>query len=107
MPIEINGLNSGRAQQSSDREMKKVSKASTGNSKAAGQGGGGSKSDSVTLTGTAARLKEIEQSLAEQPVVDAERVHNVQTAIKNGEFEIQPDRVADKIIDMETSLDKP
>ncbi|HEB60080.1 MAG TPA: flagellar biosynthesis anti-sigma factor FlgM [Gammaproteobacteria bacterium] len=102
MPIEINGLNSQRTQLSNDRQIRKTGKGSTGSQNAAGAT---ADTDSVTLTDTAARLRTIEKGLAQQPVVDVDRVQAMETSIRNGEYRIEPERVADKIIELEDAMD--
>ena len=63
-------------------------------------------SDSVNLTGTASQLRSLEQQLASLPVVDVQRVDSVKREISNGSFEIDPPRIADKMIQMETAINQ-
>jgi negative regulator of flagellin synthesis FlgM len=58
-------------------------------------------SDSVSLTGTAAQLRQAEAQLASQPVVDAQKVSDVKGQINAGTFEIDPPRIAEKMVQME------
>ncbi len=102
MPIEINGLNSQRTQQGTTRQLRKNDRADAND---AGPAATPTATDAVTLTDTAARLREIEQDLASQPVVDTERVQAVETSIRNGEYRVEPERVADKIIELEDAMD--
>jgi len=60
--------------------------------------------DKVSLTGTAAWLQQIQASLDQIPVVDSVRVENIRNAVNNGTYEVNPDRVADKILKMEAML---
>ncbi len=61
--------------------------------------------DKVSLTRTAARLKDIEQRLASsQAPVDNSRVNQMKSAIDKGEYNVNADRVASKMIDFENSL---
>jgi negative regulator of flagellin synthesis FlgM len=60
--------------------------------------------DTVSLTGTAQHLRSLEHSLASQPVVDTQRVVATRQAIENGSFEIDPSRIASKMISLERSL---
>lgn len=69
-------------------------KASTGNSGA----------DKVSLTGDARKLQDLEHQLESQPVVDSQRVDAVRSAVENGTFEVNPDRIADKILSLEEAL---
>lgn len=60
--------------------------------------------DTVSLTGTAQHLRQLEHSLAQQPVVDAQRVEAVKRAIDNGTYQIDPSRIASKMIDLERAM---
>lgn len=73
-----------------------------GNGKSAGQSP--STTDSVTITPYAAKLHAAERDLKAVPVVDAERVEQLRNAIQNGEYEIDPAKIADKFISLESSL---
>lgn len=61
-------------------------------------------SDRVSLTGQARQLRELETQLASQPVVDSERVAAVRSAVENGTFIVNPERIAEKMISLEQAL---
>jgi len=104
MVNDISGINSGRSQQSGDRQVQSVKK--SGVADKGTSTGGSSAVDKVTLTGTAAKLKEIEDSLADQPMVDSTRVRNMQDSIKAGDYRVNPERVADKMLNFESAFNK-
>lgn len=60
--------------------------------------------DSVNLTGTASHLRALEQQLAAQPVVDTQRVSAIRHEINSGQFTVNPERVADKMIQIESMI---
>jgi len=62
--------------------------------------------DTVNLTGTASQLRSLEQQLANQPVVDAQRVESIKREIANGSYEINSQQVADKMIQIESAINK-
>jgi len=62
--------------------------------------------DTVSLTDTAARLRELENSLAKLPVVDSQRVENLQKAIENGTYEVDARRTAEKLLGFEQALQR-
>ena len=62
--------------------------------------------DTVSLTDTAARLRKLENSLAELPVVDSQRVENIQKSIENGEYKVDAKRVAQKMLGFERELQR-
>ena len=61
-------------------------------------------SDTVRLTGTASQLRGLEQQLAAQPVVDTQRVSAIRHEINSGQFIVNPERVADKMIQIENLI---
>ncbi len=64
----------------------------------------GTSADKVTLTDTAAKLKSLESELSSQPVVDNNKVKNVQTSIQSGTYKMDPERIADKMINFESAF---
>ena len=60
--------------------------------------------DSVSLTDTAARLQKLESTIAELPVVDAQRVDSIRSAIAKGDYQVNPERIADKLLDLDSKL---
>ena len=61
----------------------------------------GVKSDTVELTSGAQLLSRLEKSLATLPDIDASRVDAVKTAIANGDYEIDAEKIADTLIRMD------
>src|SRR5690606_936589 len=58
--------------------------------------GGGSR---IELSPLGAQLAGIEASLADLPVVDAQRVEEIKAAISEGRFKVNPDVIADRLLD--------
>lgn len=61
-------------------------------------------SDKVTLTDTAAKLKSLESELSSQPVVNNGKVKDVQSSIQSGTYKMDPERIADKMINFESAF---
>jgi negative regulator of flagellin synthesis FlgM len=53
----------------------------------------------IDISGTSARLRELEASVANVPVVDSARVDEIKQAIADGRFKVNADRVADSLIE--------
>jgi len=102
MANDISGINSSRTQQAGERSVAGAKKESQGSSSSATS----SSADKVSLTDTAARLKALEHQLSQQPEVDSKRVSSMQDAISNGDYKIDPERIADKMMDFEASFSK-
>lgn len=57
--------------------------------------------DSVSLTDTISVLKQAQEHLASVPIINAEHVSMIADAVNNGNYEIDSEEVADKIIESE------
>jgi negative regulator of flagellin synthesis FlgM len=68
------------------------------------QSGQPSTPDTVTLTDTAAILHKLEAMVHAAPVVDTIRVEEVKLALQSGQFQINPARVAEKMVGFENAL---
>lgn len=66
--------------------------------------GGSNAVDSVSLTDTAARLQKLETTIAELPVVDAQRVEDIRSSIANGEYDVNPERIAEKMLGFDAEV---
>jgi negative regulator of flagellin synthesis FlgM len=60
----------------------------------AGSGGG----ERVQLSPLSAQMQAIESSMADTPVVDSARVAEIRQAIAEGRFKVNPDAVADSLL---------
>ena len=60
--------------------------------------------DSVNITDSARRLFALAQAVQDAPEVDTQRVAALQQAIVSGQYTINPDRVADRLLQMERDL---
>lgn len=60
--------------------------------------------DTVSLTGQATQLQAVESEIAGLPVVDTQRVVEVQKAMEAGDFRIDPARIADKMLNFEAQM---
>ena len=63
--------------------------------------GSGSGGDRLTLSETATRLSDLTRTVSEQPVVDSKRVEQIRQAIQDGSYQVNPERIADRLIAME------
>jgi len=64
----------------------------------------GSGGDRVTLSETATRLSDLTRTVSEQPVVDSNRVEQIRMAIQDGSYQVNPQRIADRLSAMEKVL---
>lgn len=95
----ITGLNAPQAKPTS--EESKVDIARSEATAEQEETGSSSTTDTVSLTDTAANLQSLENTIAELPVVDSQRVEEIRSAISNGEYEVNPANIADKLLELE------
>ncbi|MDT8404496.1 flagellar biosynthesis anti-sigma factor FlgM [Sulfuriflexus sp.] len=106
MAIEITGQN-GNGKILSSRTERPEGNVSRDEATAAQQETGrSSTADTVSLTNTSAQLRSLENTLAELPVVDSQRVESIKQALADGSYEIDAQRIADKLISFESSLSR-
>lgn len=108
MSNDITGIQSGKIQPGSDRVAgsAKGNSASHGSQSVAAPTAAQSSGDKVSLTATAAQLKSLEQELTTQPEIDTKRVEDIQLALTSGEYRIDPDHIASKLIGFEGDFSK-
>jgi flagellar biosynthesis anti-sigma factor FlgM len=64
----------------------------------------GAQRDRVSLTASAERLRQAEESSETYPVMDAKRVETIREKVLNGGYHVNESRVADKLFNFEFSL---
>ena len=102
---DITNINSNRASLNSNQSssVKSRNEAAKQDNKSESSA---NETDRVTLTNTASRLKDIEQQLSTTSSVDNTRVAEVQSAISNGDYNVDADRIADKMLAFEDFMNK-
>jgi negative regulator of flagellin synthesis FlgM len=105
MGIEISG-NSGRPLQEALDAGKTQSNSPTANNSGTARQTATSGSDQINLSNKAAQLQAMEAEISNLPVVDTQRVQDIQRTLSTGSFEIEPARVADKMLSFEAGLGK-
>ncbi|MCG5535726.1 flagellar biosynthesis anti-sigma factor FlgM [Ectothiorhodospira mobilis] len=102
MSIEIKNLNQPQARGAGDaRNTPEAPRGGRGNAGGTAPTGPG---DKVTLTETARRLSDLEQSATAQPEVNSERVEALRQAIAEGRYEVDARAVAEKIMNAERMI---
>lgn len=101
---DITNINSNRSQLSPNQSnsVNGRNEAKQGNQSATPSSMG----DRVTLTNTASRLQSIEQQLNNASSIDGTHVAEVQSAISNGDYNVDADRIADKMLAFEDFMNK-
>lgn len=58
----------------------------------------------VHITDTASQLASLEQSLRDVPAVDSAKVAQLQSAIEQGRYTVNPEHIATQLVQMERAL---
>jgi len=93
MKIEGNGIKTAAAVNGFKPEDKGAS--ARGNARGEGSPTG----STVQLSTLSARMRDIESRLGEAPVVNTARVEEIKQAMAEGRFRVNPEAVADRLID--------
>ena len=102
MPIEFNGIPPSKVPGSADDAKikqtveKPVADQETGEK---------STTDTVSLSDNAVQLGKLDNTAISSPVVDTKRVEEVKQAIKDGTYEVDAEKIADKLIQFESVLE--
>jgi negative regulator of flagellin synthesis FlgM len=104
MAIEISGSGGGHTTVIGESQKQQQVTPQQQNAVTPAAPASGSATDSVNLTGTASQLRTLEQQLASQPVVDTQRVSAIRHEINSGQFSVNPERIADKMIQIESMI---
>lgn len=60
--------------------------------------------DNVSLSNQAKNLKQLEQKLGDYPEMDDDRIEQIRSALANGTYKVDAEKVAQKMLDMDQSI---
>lgn len=101
MSVEINGLAGRNIKSAGDSRQVSSAKSTTGG---AARTAKPSTDDKLSLTGSATRLRELSNRIAQLPVADPAVVAETQRAVATGSFRFQPEVAADALLTQEKEL---
>ncbi len=101
MTIEIGGVPGKSVQDTGDKSNVSAANNNQRAPAAASRSGGG---DKVSLTSTAMQLRELEDRISDLPVVDVQRVSDVQRAMATGTLELSEADAATNLLEIEKSF---
>ena len=101
MSIDINRIPPAKVSGGADDSQLKTAVEPTSTQQ---ESGASSTTDTVSLSDKAIKLGKLENTVVSTPVVDTQRVEQVRQAIKDGAYEVDPARVADKLMQFESLL---
>ena len=101
MSIEINNLAPTAAHKTADETKLNQS---TEQPVAERESGKSSTGDTVSLSDNAVQLGKINSTVTSPPVMDMQRIEALKKAISDGSYEVDPVKVADKLMEFESML---
>ena len=105
MGIEINNASGRTPQDVGESRQSTATRTAETSAKGARAGlGSNNGGDKVALSDQAAQMQALEAQIANLPVVDTQRVQDVQHSMATGAFQIEPAQVADKVLSFEAGL---
>lgn len=99
MVMDIRSLVPGHTKTS----LGKTSRSKSGKSSNDASSSAEESDDSVNLTGHASQIASLVQQMKSSPVLDPDRVSPVKEKVDKGDYEIEYERVANKMLDFEAS----
>lgn len=102
MAIDINGISSPKVHGATDdSQLKKPVEQQAQQAETTAKS---ATSDTVSLSENAVQLGKLDNTSISAPVVDTKRVEAVKQAIASGEYEVDPAKIADKMMQFESML---
>lgn len=101
----INNLTGrGRAYDIGSEDRSRAGQASNARQGNAVSGSADASNDSVTLTETGSQLSTTAREMASTPAFDSAKVERIKTLIAEGRYSIDPQRIADRFMELESAL---
>ena len=64
----------------------------------------GARGENVSLSNQAKNLKQLEQKLGDYPEMDDDRIEQIRSALENGTYKIDAEKLAQKMLEMDESI---
>ncbi|HLT13253.1 MAG TPA: flagellar biosynthesis anti-sigma factor FlgM [Marinobacter sp.] len=106
MSVDLNGIGPGQVnttRTTADKPAGSQSTSSTAAEQAKAQSPA-ARGESVSLSNQAKNLKQLEQKLGDYPEMDDDRIAQIRTALENGTYKIDAEKLAQKMLEMDESI---
>ena len=103
MSVDFNGIGPGQVntqRTTADKGAGAQSSQPATNEQAKPQARG----DNVSLSSQARNLKQLEQKLGDYPEMDDDRIEQIRSALENGTYKIDAEKLAQKMLEMDESI---
>ena len=102
MSVDLNGISQGQVntpRPTADKAGNKPAAADQAASQSVQARG-----ESVNLSSQARNLKQLEQKLGDFPEMDDDRIAEIRSALENGTYKVDAQKLAQKMLDMDKSI---
>ncbi|PCM46014.1 flagellar biosynthesis anti-sigma factor FlgM [Marinobacter sp. ANT_B65] len=106
MSVDLNGIGQGQVNTQRTTADKPLTSKSGGQTppEQANARPQSARGENVNLSSQAKNLKQLEQKLGDYPEMDDERIEEIRSALENGTYKIDAEKLAQKMLDMDKSI---
>ena len=103
MPMTVKGSNASAVDSGGSRAVEPV-RGSAPAAPASSAAAGGAQADSLSISGSARSLANLQAAIAGTPDINVEHVERVSRALESGQYTVNPGRIADRMLQLERDL---
>ncbi|WP_417519058.1 flagellar biosynthesis anti-sigma factor FlgM [Marinobacter sp.] len=106
MSVDLNGIGQGQVNIQRPTADKPATSQNTGQTtpEQANAKAQSARGENVNLSSQAKNLKQLEQKLGDYPEMDDERIEEIRSALANGTYKVDAEKLAQKMLDMDKSI---
>ena len=104
MSVDLNGIGQGQVNTQRTTVDKPVNSQNAGQTAPEQAKAQSARGENVNLSNQARNLKQLEQKLGDYPEMDDERIEEIRTALANGTYKVDAEKLAQKMLDMDKSI---
>ncbi|WP_417544449.1 flagellar biosynthesis anti-sigma factor FlgM [Marinobacter sp.] len=104
MSVDLNGIGQGQVNTQRTTADKPANSQNAGQTAREQTKAQSARGENVNLSSQARNLKQLEQKLGDYPEMDDERIEEIRTALANGTYKVDAEKLAQKMLDMDKSI---
>ncbi len=106
MSVDLNGIGQGQVNTQRTTADKPATSQNTGKAtpEQANAKAQSARGENVNLSSQAKNLKQLEQKLGDYPEMDDGRIEEIRSALENGTYKVDAEKLAQKMLDMDKSI---
>ncbi|AOY87866.1 flagellar biosynthesis anti-sigma factor FlgM [Marinobacter salinus] len=106
MSVDLNGIGPGQVntQRTTADKATGTQAAQPATDQQAKSQAQGARGENVSLSSQAKNLKQLEQKLGDFPEMDDDRIAEIRSALENGTYKVDAEKLAQKMLEMDESI---